>query len=224
MQKNYTTPKLYSANDTITKSWFVFFWIDNPHTGKRERYRGVEKLNQGRTIAERKQYAKVLIAKYKKRLQRGWNPFAEKEPVVPVPESVTPPETVSKSYPIKKILFALLETRKGELRKKGFQTNESKVRIFCNWLRDRKMHEMDVRNFTPQHAFAFWDSLSQWHPKTCNRYRVTLKSLFEELKRREVITKNPFDGIQSKRGVSQPYPAFKLYHKEKLCNYPADKN
>ena len=63
-------PKLYDAKGNLLKKWFVFYSVLNPRTGKMERFRVFEGLNEpDETI--RRTIATNTIEKLTTKLKRG---------------------------------------------------------------------------------------------------------------------------------------------------------
>src|SRR5210317_98561 len=77
IKKNFSNPKIYSANGDLKKRWYIYFSYRNPETGKLKRvtpfygnvnkYKTKEQRFEALTV-----YRKVLL----KLLKQGYNPFA----------------------------------------------------------------------------------------------------------------------------------------------------
>ena len=68
-------PKDKDGNTTLEKPWYVWFNFRNPKTGKFDNKSKVKKYNginrYYKTISERKEFGKNLVATYTKLLQEG---------------------------------------------------------------------------------------------------------------------------------------------------------
>ncbi len=221
MPTDYSNPKVYTADGRLECQWFVHFRVFDPKSGKRERRKVFEQINRCKTVAERTKAANRLAAKYKKKLQRGWNPFGGAEPMDGAAVSQPPTRPVT-GNPIMPTLHAVVKTEGLRLRKKTQQCNQSKLRLFFAWLKANGLERMDVSEFESTHAFAFWDFLSGKRSATRNRYKTDLSQFFGKLKERGLVVANPFSSIKSLPKDGIPYPPFKHHQASRLLAYIAE--
>jgi integrase len=78
IKKNFSLPKIYTANGDISKRWYVRFSFRNPQTGKLERMKNIYgNVNLYKTKEERIS----ILASYRKNLlsllNAGYNPFED---------------------------------------------------------------------------------------------------------------------------------------------------
>jgi tRNA U38,U39,U40 pseudouridine synthase TruA len=74
----FSTPKIYTAKEDLSKRWYVYYYFRNPKTGKLERMANVYgKVNHYKT----KESRMSLLSSYRKNLvlllKQGFNPFIE---------------------------------------------------------------------------------------------------------------------------------------------------
>lgn len=78
MNKNFSTPKIYTANGDLKKRWYVYFSFRNPNTGKLKRvtpfYGDAHKY---KTKEERLYVLSVYRKKILELLKAGFNPFED---------------------------------------------------------------------------------------------------------------------------------------------------
>ena len=78
MKKNYSPPKLYTANGDLTKRWYVYFSFRNPTTGRLKRITPFYgEANKYKTKEDRL----FVLSAYRKKildvLKKGYNPFED---------------------------------------------------------------------------------------------------------------------------------------------------
>ena len=221
MPTDYSNPKVYTAEGRLECQWLVEFRAFNPKTGKKERVRVKESINRCKTVAERTKAANRLAAKYKKKLQRGWNPFGGAEPMDGAAVSQPPARPVT-GNPIMPTLLALVKAEGIRCRKKTLQCNQSKMRGLFRWLKANSLERIDVSEFSGAHAFAFLDSLSGLSNRTRNDYKTRLSQFFGLLKDHGTIEANPFAGIKKLPESGNSYPPYKTYQAKRLLGYIAE--
>ncbi|MBV1888164.1 MAG: hypothetical protein KUG51_02625, partial [Urechidicola sp.] len=78
LKKDYSNPKIYSANGNLDKRWYVYFSFREPTTGKLKRVTPIYGIaNKYKTKEERL----VVLVMYKKTLlkllRQGYNPYSD---------------------------------------------------------------------------------------------------------------------------------------------------
>lgn len=69
--KEYIPAQLHEGEE-----WYIFFYVENPATGKLKRVK--IKFNRVKSVRERRRAALMLVAALNERLSLGWNPLVEK--------------------------------------------------------------------------------------------------------------------------------------------------
>lgn len=96
---------------------------------------------------------------------------------------------------ISEILVELNELEVNNLRHKSFKSYESKIRIFCQWLKDNNLDNTPISEFNYILAKKFLNGLER-DAETRRSYQRTLNKYFKELIRMGEITKNPFENMR----------------------------
>ena len=78
MKKNYSSPKLYTANGDLKKRWYVYFSYRNPKTGRLKRITPFYgDANKYKTKEDRLFVLSVYRKKILELLKKGYNPFED---------------------------------------------------------------------------------------------------------------------------------------------------
>lgn len=78
MKKNFSNPKIYTANGDLSKRWYVYFSYRNPQTGKLERMKNIYgKCNNYKTKEDRLSVLTIYRRKLLQVLKEGFNPFED---------------------------------------------------------------------------------------------------------------------------------------------------
>jgi integrase len=70
---SFTEPKLYDYKGDLSKKWFVYFEVNNGEKQIRKQIRSI--INYGRTVDERRKLARKVIAVWKEKLKKNYDPF-----------------------------------------------------------------------------------------------------------------------------------------------------
>ncbi len=161
-QKNYSKPKIYTANGNLSKRWYVYFSFRNPKTGKLERIKNIYgKANQFQTKEDRL----AVLSAYRKNLleilKEGYSPFTDnatlhkskKEPIGPVvdtsnealkisTETSRPKEEVNSQKSLKEALDFVLNLKGSQVNERTLQDYGYKVNAFIDWTAE---HHPEIR-------------------------------------------------------------------------------
>jgi integrase len=78
IKKNFSPPKMYTANGDTSKRWYLYFSFRNPKTGKLKRMKNIYgNVNLFKTKEERLSILSVNRRNLLKLLQQGYNPFED---------------------------------------------------------------------------------------------------------------------------------------------------
>jgi len=195
-------PKLYSANNDLTKRWYVYYSVINPETNNLERLQVYENINDFDSISGRKTAAKKLIAKYRRKLRNGWSPFTDKDVIYQSMVNYAPagkaykPEKKQADYSIEQYLSQALEERikAKDLREKTISGYQSRLRIFVNWLNSKDLQTLDIKDFNKDFAQNFINDL-QRHASTKKAYKGQMSSFFKDIRKKKIIVENPFEEL-----------------------------
>jgi len=179
---NFRPCKLFDADGDLSQRWFVFYFFKDPLSGKWLRIK--EYISQRLpTRAQRYDAARDLKKKLDIKLRSGYNPLLHKGQAR---------ETLIES------LDHLLEVKKECNRKRTYQTYKSHVKLFKEFLNNKKLEHLPTEDFDFHRALAFMDWIKTNHHlsnRTFNNYLQSLFTLFKMLCKRMALPVNPFSMI-----------------------------
>lgn len=79
LKKQYSEPKIYTANGDLSKKWYVYFSFRNPNTGKLERQKPVYVSLKITSKRERMKHLKIYQEALIKLLESGYSPYVKNE-------------------------------------------------------------------------------------------------------------------------------------------------
>ncbi|WP_223033640.1 tyrosine-type recombinase/integrase [Hanstruepera marina] len=80
LKKEFSTPKIYTANNDLSKRWYVYFSYRSPDTGKLKRQTPIYgEANKYKTKEERLAVLTILRQVLQKLLRQGYNPYQDNE-------------------------------------------------------------------------------------------------------------------------------------------------
>ena len=178
----YLPPKL-----TEGKEWYVHYSVINPATGKMVRYRN--KVNRPKTVKERRQIAKLMIASISEKLALGWNPILEKE--------------APKSYhTLIEAMDTFLKVKTKETEENSLRSYKSYIKILKNWLTENNYpQDLYVAQFNEPAALDFMDAVEdddRLSARTYNNYRSFYVLLWNWFIEKKYASTNPFSNIKKK--------------------------
>lgn len=188
---NYTYAELCKG-----KRWYVHYRVINPSTGTLERKRiYIDKYNDTK-LKER--FARKLCTKINDKLDQGWNPFiAEKD---------------NRQYTEITKAFDFLMLYKGKfLSKRSKISYDSRVRIFFEYLKIRKMDKIFIFEFSDRNAMDFFDYLlieRKISGVTYNNYLLDFRGFFNFFIKHRYVVENPFvtiDELPETEKEKQPF-------------------
>lgn len=192
MKSNYSNVEIYPKDHDMAKPWLVVFWFADPSTGQRKRFQFRGEINRKKTLRERIQEANSMRDAITVMLEDGWNPF----------NGNIESEREERHIPLSDLLDRLLEVKKSSIKPKSYRNYYDGLRWFKDWLRKKGRARILPRSFTAVHARAYVDFIQLekgCNGKTVNGQVSYLKTFFNMMVEREIILKNPFNGIKKLR-------------------------
>lgn len=167
------------------QTWYIVYYAWDPATRERERFRQTYDLNRIKSIRERMNKARLIIAEINRKLPHGY-PFTEQAHQDKL--QLTSIETA--------VLKALAIKCVGA-RPATIHSYNSIADIFLKYLTKNKDNDKPVTTFTRVDAIIFMDEMNakKIAPRTFNNYVRILKVLFNALLERQYVSVNPFVGI-----------------------------
>jgi len=174
------------------KDWMVVYYIINPFTNKlvRKRFR----VKPMKSSAERKRYAKKLVAALNSKLERGWNPFYENE-------------SAKTFLLLKDVIIQYVKTLEKKvtdkaLRPDSLRSYKSHLNMLTDYLTDNGKADVRCIDFTSGTIQGFLDHIYYDRNNTArthNNYLIGMKVFCKYLTEREYINTDPTAKISSKR-------------------------
>lgn len=208
IKREVILPKLNDCRGNITRQWFVFYSVLNPATGKMKCFRVYNGFTELRTAEERRQHGRKLIAKWKRKLLEGWNPFFEQDKVrykSLIKYDMTARQKGAEVITTRNFEFystVYLDFVKNTMGRRGgtYTTYKSKLRIFGKFLKEKKIDQVNVRFYN----LATINSFNEWlkkerklEGKSLNDYNEMLKRFFKYLiTEQKIIKENPVEGCR----------------------------
>jgi len=181
MQQLYKHPRLNDYDGDLERRWYIQYSFRNPDTNKftvfREWVTNTHKTKSARYLA-----AKNLIDKIRNKLLMGFNPFKARGPE----------ENICKS--LEKINAIKATT----LRKRTAHSYTSVSHLFCSWLNKNGYKALLPHQLTRAIIQAYFDHsllVEKISPRTYNNRLRSLRTLFNELVKRENLEFNIFTKI-----------------------------
>lgn len=214
VKKNYSTPKIYSANGDLSKRWYVYFSFRNPKTNKLKRvtpFYGI--ANKYKTKEERME---VLIAYRKailKLLKKGYNPYQDntelhkslnsnkKQPTQQQeqqqeqqqqPNILKQKETiVENKTTIKEAFNFAIRHKEKQVNTTTIKSYKGRVKKFVSWLKEVYPNINYINQIDKKIILGFLNHvLTKTSVRNRNNYRTDLGSLFQTLEDNDIINQN----------------------------------
>ena len=170
------------------KTWFVYFYVKSPVSGKLQRRR--IKVKRYSTRKENLVLARSIIGDINTRLALGWNPLLE---------GVAPRAGV----PLFDALDDYLKVKAKEMRPNSMRSYRSFVGVFREWLTGHGFSGgSSVSLVTKEVAILFMNDMDDREDVsaiTYNNYVRFFDGLFSWMVKKGYVATNPFGGIDKKR-------------------------
>jgi integrase len=212
VKKNFSTPKVYTANGDLKKRWYVYFSYRNPKSGKLERMKNIYGNVNTFTIKEDRL---AVLSSYRKNLLRllrdGYSPFEEVE-ILQQPEIKEVIEVKEISATIVATPVATVEVKDEEptmtvreafeyglkLKEKLIRSTTkrgyvNKVANFVGWVEKKYPEIKSVNDLTKKIAAEFLNEiLDRTSARNRNNYRLEMGSIMQTLEDNDIVAVNFF--------------------------------
>lgn len=187
--------ELVKCGGDLAKRWYIKFYVWNAQKGKMVRKRDYS-VNDYQTTDQRIAYANQRIASINTILDEGYHIDATKkaEDCIKVTQVMT----------IDAALRHVLEIKKQSFRRSSYLSFSSTVNGFLEWAKNQRLSNSPIHSFDRLDALGFIDSLvlsEKLNGKSINSKVSYLKSLFNELKERELVAENPFMKLRKQKEI-----------------------
>lgn len=190
-------PQIFTANESLTKRWYVFYSFRNPETGKMERFRVYESINTQKTIKSRYKEAERIKTNIVDKFRSGWSPFNDANIIYSDSIQGKIYEDVRKCNTTwEKVLTQYLSEIKPAIRYGTYTTYKSKFGIFCKWLETQNFAKNDISITDDILIKKFYDYLFNTRKvgnKMVNHYTRLFKKVCNDLIIQGILFKNYFE-------------------------------
>jgi len=167
---------------------YILFYQTDPITGIRVRFRPTHDLNRIKDTKHQDAKAREIVAEINKRLPLGY-PYEQTKAVQLDIVTIEAALRIAMDIKRKKI--------KNDKSYNSYEVQKVGLTRFC-W--ERGLLEVDVKSFDRSMAFQYIDFIQEANGvknRTVNNYIIIVKSLFNVLMERGLISENPFSRFQS---------------------------
>ncbi len=234
MKRNYSNPKIYTANGDLNKRWYVYFSYRNPKTGKLKR---VTPFYGEAHKYKTKEDRLLVLSAYRKKilelLKQGYNPFEEntalyqkqKEKENCKTVETTSQQVVEKKVPItgKTITeafdFALI-IKKKVVSATTYKGYAGRLKALQQYLKSNYPEVKYIEELTKNMVVQFLNAvLQRTSARSRNNYRIDLSSLFQTLEDNEIITSNFIKKIPVLKAVPERNKTYTNQIQEAIFKY-----
>lgn len=203
-KRNFSNPKIYSAQGDLEKRWYVYFSFRDPDSGKMKRITPFYgNANKYKTKEDRLSvlvtYRKVLL----RLLKQGYNPFVDNTELYTQRTSKKSTKnskgqvhnsSAKKSKPEIKIKEAFafgLKQKEKIVNATTKRSYDSRVKIFLEWLDENYPLLTSIEELNKQVLSGFLnDILDKTSARNRNNYRTDLSSIMQVLEDNDMIPQN----------------------------------
>lgn len=212
MKKQYSEPKIYTANGDLSKRWYLYYSFRNPKTDKLQKmssiYLGVNNYN---TKQERLQILTTHQKNLSKLLKEGYNPFEKNQKLYNEQIKKANSRVVSKKTEIVKeepkktvkeaIRFAI-DLKRKSLSATSFRGLNNRINNFSDWLDKNKPELFNIDQLDKKTVNDFLNyMLDKTSPANRNNFRTDLSSVFQMLEDNDIIPINFIKKIPTVKAI-----------------------
>lgn len=248
LKKEFSTPKIYTANNDLAKRWYVYFSFRNPETGKLKRQTPIYgEANKYKTKEERLAVLTILRQVLLKLLRKGFNPYKDNEEHYNVRKKTT--ENDSREKKQKENLrnehqpLKLKQQSKPEIDEpKGMTLTEafdfdmalklktlqdsslrsygSHVRIFKEWLKKEKKDIKFINQINRSIVSEFLlGIMTNSSARNRNNYRASISSFFTTLEDNEIVKENFVKKIKNLKATATRNKTYTKIQQQEIFDY-----
>jgi len=184
-KKDIVWPHLNDCGEDLTKLWFVEYSLRHPSTDKMMRFRHYDGFKELKTIKERVFFAQKLIIDYTDQIKSGGIRFDE---IVEYEDMLVhgggasflkTKQTVKEAIII--YVSEFIQYKETEISKKTHETYRSKLRLFVDFLKSKKLADKPATQITNQVIVEFLKIMYEeklLSRKTIEKYQQILYTFF----------------------------------------------
>lgn len=193
--------------------WYIIFYQTDPKSSKLKPHRPTYDLNRIKDVAKRRKTGLKLVNEINQKLPDGFPYSARLEKLCDV-----------------NVIEALRQAMKIKIasttRKRTVDMVQSMFNIFSKFIIEKKWEDVPVKSFGKKEAVAFLDYAlidKGIGPRTHNNYIERMRSMMNELVKREYIDENPFSKLTKMKELAKRRRAFNDFERDTLLAAVAKK-
>lgn len=180
---DFRLPYRYAQRAKSESRDYIFFSALDPAKGELRRKRiYIDHISDKKT---RDRHARKLMEHINNQLDAGKNPFTDND-------------NNKKYTSISKALTFVIDFKNLYIRKRTQHAFDSRVKILCEWLKERNLLNSYLYEFTDDVALAFMNDLivhRKISGRTYNNYLLDYRTFFNTLIKNKYIATNPFHAV-----------------------------
>lgn len=193
--------------------WYIIFYQTEPKSSKLKPHRPTYDLNRIKDVAKRRKTGLKLVNEINQKLPDGFPYSARLEKLCDI-----------------NVIEALRQAMKIKIasttRKRTVDMVQSMFNIFSKFIIAKKWEDVPVKSFGKKEAVAFLDYAlidKGIGPRTHNNYIERMRSMMNELVKREYIDENPFSKLTKMKELAKRRRAFNDFERDTLLAAVAKK-
>lgn len=189
-----------------TGNWFVEYRCLDSRKGSMQRFR-IYKGFAKKDDKEKRKYADEIIEYYTKKLLSGWRPWDLQKYIytdeIEYAQVKSHWGSRKKDFNhLRKNMSAFLIEKKQELAAKSYESYNSKIRLFCQYLENKAPAGIRPFEITNDHVKDFFNYLvneRKLDKITIRKYRQNIGMMFQYFVRKKIIDKIPMEDLPTGR-------------------------
>ena len=239
MKKNFSSPKIYTANGDLQKRWYVYFSYRNPTTGKLQRVAPIYgAANKHKTKEAR---LSILVSHRKsivKFLSQGYNPFEDNtelylkyknnsnaliESAKKEPTTIAASQSIEAQEPkmtLKEAFYFGLKLKEKLINAGTKRNYVNRIKNFLKWMGENYPDIKTIDQLKKRNVTEFLNEvLNRASARTRNNFRVDLSSIMQVLEDNEIVTNNFVKKIPVLKSIPQRNKTYTVQMQEDIFNY-----
>jgi integrase len=237
VKRNFSIPKIYSANGDLKKRWYVYFSFRDPKNGRLKRHTPFYgDANKYKTKEDRMSvlviYRKVLL----RLLNQGYDPYSDnlelykslhRKNIVAVPADLTN-NNLEKSVPlpektsmtVKEAFDFGMKLKEKLVSPSTKRDYESKIKNLLEWLSVNHPEIKFIPELNKKLVVGFLnDVLLKNSARTRNNYKTDLSSIIQVLVDNEIIEQNFIKKIPNLKSIPERNKTYSQNIQEEIFKY-----
>ncbi|WP_237332412.1 tyrosine-type recombinase/integrase [Zobellia amurskyensis] len=237
VKRNFSNPKIYSANGDLKKRWYVYFSFRNPKSGKLVRQTPFYgDANKYHTKEDRLSilvtYRKVLL----RLLKKGYSPYADNSELhhqLRSKNEITSTQNLSKDenknseavsdepkMTVEEAFDFGLKLKEKILSATTKRGYENKIKNFLKWLKVNRPEIKNITDLDKKVVTTFLnDVLDRTGPRNRNNFRTDLSSIIQVLVDNDIIGQNFIKKIPPLKSIPERNKTYSQDLQEKIFDY-----